>query len=231
MHIYLSIILSLFFMLSPQESWAEKKYRIIVFGDGIISGYQLQSQEAFPAKLEQRLRAAGYDHLEVISLGNDNLSSANAIAETERVVEKLPDVIIIQLGYNDTVRGVLPSAINYSLNTIISDLKKTRAYIILVGTPAANNSDENYAHNIETNFYTLASTHNVPLYPSALEGIINNTELTMADGKHPNAAGVEVMVNGLLPFVDTGLRWRYEIYQQDLEQMKKEQGITDLPPP
>lgn len=53
----------------------------------------------------------------------------------------------------------------------------------------------------------------------------------MADGKHPNAAGVEIMVNGLLPFVDTGLRWRYEVYKQEIDQMKKEQGITALPPP
>jgi len=231
MRIYLPAILFLFLFLSPEDSWAEKNYRVVVFGDSIISGFQFQPQESFPAKLEQRLRASGYDHLEVINLSKDNLSSANAIAQTDLVAQKLPDVIILQLGFNDTARGVLASAIHYNLNTIIYELKKTGAYLILVGSPASNSREEGYDREVETNFYNLATSNNIPLYPSALEGIINNPELTMADGKHPNAAGVEIMVNGLLPFVDTGLRWRYEVYKQEIDQMKKEQGITALPPP
>lgn len=132
MRIYLPAILFLFLFLSPEDSWAEKNYRVVVFGDSIISGFQLQPQESFPAKLEQRLRASGYDHLEVINLSKDNLSSANAIAQTDLVAQKLPDVIILQLGFNDTARGVLASAIHYNLNTIIYELKKPAPILSLL---------------------------------------------------------------------------------------------------
>lgn len=231
MYLHRLLILGLFILSSPVDSWAEKNYRVVVFGDSITSGYQLQQQEAFPARLEQKLHAAGYDHLDVINMGKENASTSSAVMETDGVAEKLPDVIIVQLGFNDAKRGVVSSAINYNLNLIISALKNTGAYIILVGVPAPESSEERYRYEIGEIFSRIAIAHKITLYPSALEGIDNDPRLTMADGKHPNTAGVEVMVNGILPLVDTGLRWRYEVYEQELQQSRKEQGIVPLPPP
>ncbi|MDX2072868.1 MAG: GDSL-type esterase/lipase family protein [Alphaproteobacteria bacterium] len=231
MRIYPAAILFVFLCLSPAESWAEKNYRVVVFGDSITSGYQLQANDAFPSKLERRLRASGYDRLEVINMSKENATTASATEETGLVAQKLPDVIIVQLGYNDTKRGVIASAIASNLNTIISDLVNTKAYIILVGIPAPEGIHEHYSYEVASYFYSIARSFAIPLYPSAIAGIEGNAALTMADGKHPNTAGVDVMVEGLLPLVDSGLRWRYEVYEQELQQAKKNQNALVMPPP
>lgn len=231
MKFILPVILFVLLLVSPEDSRAEKNYRVVVFGDGITSGYQLQQQDAFPAKLEQKLRAAGYDHLQVINLGNDTITTAEATTKTDEVNAQLPDVVIVQLGYNDTKRGVIASAIASNLNTILSNIQQSGAYVILVGVPAASSNDPNYANDVQSNFYTLAANHKIALYPSALEGIADNPELTMADGRHPNTAGVDIMVNGILPLVDTGLRWRYELYEHERKEMLRTGAITAPPEP
>ena len=126
-------ILFVFLLISPENSWAEKNYRIVVFGDSLVAGYQLQKDDAFSAKLGQRVRAAGYEQIEIIDATKETTSSASATMETDFIKQKLPDVIIIVLGFNDAKRGVLTSAVGYNLNAIITDLKRTNAYIILAG--------------------------------------------------------------------------------------------------
>lgn len=216
----LFVILFTLILATPEISWAAKVYRVVVFGDSITSGYQLQPQDAFPARLEQRIRAAGYEDASVVSLGRIDLTSAAATAETDAVLQALPDVVVVQLGFNDTKRGVIASAIANNINIILSALKKSGAYIVLVGMPAPDGSAEAYKSEVMGNYYSLSSRYGAALYPSAIEGIAHNPSLTLADGLHPNTAGVEYMVEGIYPLVDLGLRWRYEVYQQEQAQMQ-----------
>ena len=228
------LLLALFLSVAanPVNSWAGKVYRVVVFGDSITQGYQLQPQDAFPARLQQKLRAMGYDAIEVINMSKVGAATAAATNDTQSVIQKLPDVVIVQLGYNDTRRGVLPTSVTSSLNMIVGELKRAGIYVVLAGINAPATLGEDYSYQILQSFYVVAKENNVPLYPNIVEGIHNSSSLTLADGIHPNSAGVDVLVNGLVPLVDAGLRWRYEVYQSELEQQKKaQQGSITAPPP
>lgn len=226
---FVPIILFVFLFVSPADSWADKSYKVVVFGDSITGGYQLQPQDAFPARLERKLKLSGYDRIEVINMSKNDATTASASGETEKVVQALPDVIIVQLGYNDAKRGVLSTATAYNLGVIITQLKPTGAYIILAGIPAPEGVAESYHDEIVNNFYKVATEQKVPLVQNILDGIANNPTVTLADGRHPNTVGVEMMVESLFPAVDTGLRWRYEIFTQQLEEANKTQA-PGLPP-
>ena len=223
---YPLFFLCFFVLLSPVVSWADSKlYRVVVFGDSITSGYQLQEQDAFAARLKKRIHAAGYDKVEVLNLGNIGATTASATTEVQKLGDYTPDVIIIELGFNDAKRGVIASAVKFNLNTIIDAAKKTGSYVILAGVePPATVSDEYRAEFAEI-FTSLATSHSVALYPNILEGISSDPSFTLADGMHPNTIGVEHMVDTIFPAVDTGLRWRYEVYQHELK-YKKSQDFT-----
>ena len=82
-----------------------------------------------------------------------------------------------------------------------------------------------YRAAITQNFVDIATAQSVPLYPDAMVGIADNPSLTLADGMHPNTVGVDYMVENIFPMVDTGLRWRYQLYQHELEK-NKAGGVT-----
>lgn len=230
MQVFLGFILAIMLMACPQNSWADKVYHIVVFGDGITSGYQLQPQDAFPARLERRVREAGYDQVKVFSLGDSNWTSAEATSQLQPVIDALPDVIIVQFGYNDSKRGVVAEATRSNLNVIVSGLKKTGAYIILAGTPAPEGVADSYRQAVEANYTDIAAATAVPLVPNILEGVANYPTMTLADGRHPNTVGVETMVENIFPFVDTGLRWRYEVYMHEINEQRKTKppGLPDM---
>lgn len=230
MQVFFAFILAFFLMACPQNSWAEKVYHVVVFGDGITSGYQLQPQDAFPAQLEKKIRQAGYDQVKVFSLGDSSWTSAEATTHLQEVIDALPDVIIIQFGYNDSKRGVVAEATRSNLNIIVNGLKKTNAYIILAGTPAPEGVADSYRQAVEGNYYDIAGAAAVPLVPNILEGVANYPTMTMADGRHPNTVGVETMVENVFPFVDTGLRWRYDVYLHEINEERKTKppGLPDI---
>ena len=227
----LRIALTLFALMiaSPENSWAEKIYRVVIFGDSITAGYQLQPQDAFPARLESKLRAAGYENVEVINMSKPNASTASATAESSAVGAKLPDVIILELGFNDSKRGVLASAIASNLNTIIADFKHTGAYIIFMGIDPPSGANLDYAEEVSAYYHSITGATSIAFLPSALEGVKDNAALTLADGMHPNSAGVDVLVEKILPYVDNGLRWRYEVYLHELEQADKAKRSGAVP--
>lgn len=207
---------------------ATKSYHVVVFGDSLTSGFRLQPQDGFPAQLERKIRAAGYDQITVHNLSVPGMTSAAATERVDEVLRLQPDVIIIQLGYNDAKRGVISTAIGHSLNTITHQLKQTGAYVILAGSPAPRGVADAYAHAITQNYYQIAKKLEVVLYPSILAGITDDPSLTLADGIHPNSRGVEMMVEQIFPYVDAGLRWRYEVYLHD-QQYSQQPDMPSIP--
>ena len=219
-------ILCALWLLSPANSWAGKSYRVAVFADGVMGGYQLQEQDTFAAKLKKKIQAAGYDQIEVFNVSTFGTTTASATDDVDQVTALRPDVVIVQLGFNDAKRGVVTSAIGSSLNSIIARVKETGAYIILAGIRAPAGTEENYARAIEETYHNAAESNSVPLYPNVMEGIAEHPSLTLADGMHPNTVGVEYMVEALFPLVDVGLRWRYEVFQQEMQNNKQGQGVV-----
>jgi acyl-CoA thioesterase-1 len=167
----------------------------------------------------------------MVNLSKPDATTASAIKDVDIVKRQLPDVIVVMLGMTDITQRVSPNIIQANLDRIITSLKSLGAYIILVGIPAPKETGELYQYQVQMAYYNLAKGHAVPFYYSALAGIEGNPDYTLADGYHPNAQGVDVMTEGLFPFVDIGLRWRYDIYIYNQENQRNAQPVIVFPQP
>ncbi|MGH6953864.1 MAG: arylesterase [Alphaproteobacteria bacterium] len=174
--------------------------RIVVLGDSIAAGYGLAESEAFPDRLEAALRAAGVS-AEVVSEGVSGDTSAGGLARLERAVGAEPDLVIVELGGNDALRGLDPASVERNLDAIIGRLRAEGVAVLLAGMRAPPNMGREYAQEFETLYRDLAEKHRVRLYPFILDGVAAVPELNQADGIHPNRAGVDVIVARILPHV------------------------------
>ena len=180
---------------------------VLAFGDSLTAGYQLRPSESFPAQLAAALRREGIA-ARVHNAGVSGDTSAQGRARLGWVLKSLPTppaVAIVALGANDMLRGQPPGPMRDNLDAIITTLKARGSQVILAGMRAAPNLGRAYARAYEAVFPELARRHDVRLYPFFLEGVAANPRLLLADGMHPNPAGVAVMVRGILPLVRAAL--------------------------
>ena len=179
--------------------------RIAAFGDSLSAGYQLPAAAAFPAVLEGALRRDGYD----VAVDNAAVSGDTTQGGVERLDWSVPDgtaLAIVELGANDMLRGVDPAVTAKNLDAIVSGLQKRHIGVLLAGMYASLELDAAYRERFAAIFPSLAKRAGVPLYPFFLAGIIGHPELHLADGLHPNAAGVAVIVRNILPAVEESLK-------------------------
>jgi acyl-CoA thioesterase-1 len=179
--------------------------RVVALGDSLSAGYQLAASDAFPAVLEQKLKARGLD----VSIENAGVSGDTATAGLERLDWSVPDgtdAVIVELGANDALRGLDPSVTERALDEIIQRLKARKIAVFLAGMLAPRNNGEAYTRQFDAIFPKLAARHSVPLYPFFLDGVQGEPKLNLADMLHPNPAGVRVIVERIAPAIETFLR-------------------------
>ncbi len=116
-----------------------------------------------------------------------------------------PDIVMVELGGNDMLRALDPASTEKNLDAIIGKLKEAGATVWLVGMLAPRNFGPEYVKQFDGLFKTLADKHGVPLYPFFLDGVAQDPALNQPDGIHPNAKGVDVIVERILPFVTKNL--------------------------
>ena len=190
--------------LGGTGAWA-RTLSVVAFGDSLSAGYELPEAAGFPAQLEQALRADGFD----VQVANAGVSGDTASAGLERVDWSIPDgtdLVIVELGANDMLRGIDPSLTRQALDGILARLKQRRIPAVLAGMYAAPNMGADYGARFASIFSGLARTYEVPLYPFFLAGVVGKADLHLADGLHPNREGVAVIVKGILPTVEDALR-------------------------
>lgn len=181
---------------------------VLAFGDSLTAGYGLGPTQSFPVRLEAALRRGGIP-ARVHNAGVSGDTSAGGRARLAWVLRGLgrkPDLAIVELGANDMLRGLDPAQNRANLDAILAELKRQGVPTILAGMRAAPNLGRAYAANFEGTYPALARKHGARLYPFFLEGVAANRSLLLADGMHPNARGVDVIVRGILPVVRTALR-------------------------
>lgn len=179
--------------------------RIAAFGDSLSAGYQLPAAAAFPAVLERALRRDGY----AVAVDNAAVSGDTTQGGVERLDWSVPDgtdLAIVELGANDMLRGVDTAVTAKNLDAIVEGLRARHIAVLLAGMAASIELEQAYRERFAAIYPSLARRHGVPLYPFFLAGIIGHPELHLADGLHPNAAGVEVIVKNILPAVEESLR-------------------------
>ena len=175
--------------------------RIVAFGDSLTAGYNLSPADAFPAQLERALAAKGA-RVEVINAGVSGDTTSAALERFDWAVPDGTDAAIVELGANDGLRGQPPEQARRNLDTIVSRLRAKGIEVLIAGMQAPRNWGEAYARAFDPMFADLATAHGALLYPFFLDGVALKPELSLPDGLHPNARGVAVIVERILPTVE-----------------------------
>ncbi len=180
---------------------AEGAIRLLVLGDSLSAGYGLPANDAFPAQLERALHAKGHN-VNVINAGVSGDTSAGGRARLDWSLADNPQAAIVELGANDGLRGIEPKSTAENLDAILAGLKAKAVPTLLAGMLAPPNLGAAYGKEFNAIYPSLAKTHGVALYPFFLDGVAAEKGLNQADGMHPNAKGVAVIVERILPAVE-----------------------------
>ena len=176
-------------------------YQIVALGDSLMAGYRLAPGESFPEKLEAALKAAGHDVV-IANAGVSGDTSAGGLARLDWSVPDGTKLVLLELGANDMLRGIPPDITGKNLDEAISRLKARGIAVLLIGMRAAPNLGPDYAAAFDGIYERLARKHGLPLYPFFLDGVAAMPALQLDDGMHPNAQGIDRMVEGVLPEVE-----------------------------
>lgn len=188
-------------MLATGTASAAARDRLLVLGDSLTAGFGLPKSQAFPARLEAALRAQGLD-IEVVDAGVSGDTSAGGLARLDWALgDTPPRYAIVELGANDGLRGLPPEAMKRNLDAILTRLQARKVKVLLAGMLAPPNLGRDYATEFNAVFEDLAKKHDVLLYPFFLDGVATDAALNQGDGLHPNAAGVDVIVSRIMPYV------------------------------
>ncbi|MCJ2033497.1 arylesterase [Methylobacterium sp. J-068] len=178
--------------------------KLVAFGDSLTAGYRLPADAAFPAVLERALAARG----RTVSIANAGVSGDTTTGGLDRLDWSIPDGtdgVILELGANDMLRGTDPAVTRKALDAMIARLKARGIPVLLAGMRASPNLGPDYVARFDAIYPDLAKTYDLVLYPFFLDGIVGARSLHLEDGLHPNAKGVEAIVGGILPTVETFL--------------------------
>lgn len=188
-------------LAAPPAAAAERPVTIVALGDSLTAGLGLPANAAFPAKLEAALRAKGRA-VTIADAGVSGDTASGGLARLDWSVPEGTDAVIVELGANDMLRGVDPQVTRKAIEAIVRRLGERKIPVLLAGMRAAPNFGNDFAGAFEAIYRELAAKYDVLLYPFFLDGVAADAAFNQRDGLHPTAAGVDVIVAGILPKVE-----------------------------
>lgn len=179
---------------------AAEPLRILALGDSLTAGYGLPHQDGLTEKLQMALQKAGIK-AQVINAGVSGDTTAGGLARLDWALADKPQAAIVALGANDGLRALDPVRTRANLDAILTRLKAAGVDVLLAGMKAPPNLGPDYVGAFDRIFPELAQKHGVLFYPFLLEGVVLRDDLNQGDKIHPNAKGVDIIVDGILPLV------------------------------
>src|SRR5919112_2497900 len=189
---------------APSAGGQGQPIRLVALGDSLSAGYGLPQEAAFPVVLERALKAKGY-RVEIANAGVSGDTSSGGLDRLDWSVPDGTDGVIVELGANDMLRGLDPSLTRKSIGAIVERLKARNIPVMLAGMYASRNLGPDYVQKFDSLYPDIAKRHDLVLYPFFLDGIAGDRSLNLPDGLHPTAKGVEIIVERILPSVETFL--------------------------
>jgi acyl-CoA thioesterase I len=200
-----ALVLLCITVLSGAPGVARGDAVVVALGDSLTAGLGVAADEAFPARLEARLKTEGYAY-RVVNAGVSGDTTAGGLRRVDWVLRARPDVVIVALGANDGLRGQDPRAMHASLDEIVARLLAAGARVLLVGMRLPPNYGGDYTKEFEAVFPAVARRAKVALVPFLLDGVAGVPRLNQADGIHPTAAGQQAIADHLWPYLRPLLR-------------------------
>lgn len=170
------------------------KKSILFFGDSLTAGFGLEEEESFPSLIQNRIDSLGLNY-EVINAGLSGETSAGGKGRIEWVLKNSVDIFVLELGANDMLRGLSLTETEKNLREILKVVKaqNPETSIIVAGMEAPPNMGEEYMDNFRKIFQKLSEDYNAGLIPFLLSGLEGKPEMSIGDGKHPNAEGQKIV--------------------------------------
>jgi acyl-CoA thioesterase-1 len=179
-------------------------FKIVGFGDSLMAGFGLGPDQGFTDRLQAALDAKGRD----VTVANAGVSGDTTSGGLARLDWSVPDgtqLVILELGANDMLRGVSPDITKKNLDEMLGKLKARKIAVLLAGMRAAPNLGPDYQNAFDAIFPDLAGKYGVALYPFFLDGVAGQPGMQLEDGLHPDAQGVDQMVERILPTVEKAI--------------------------
>jgi acyl-CoA thioesterase I len=194
------VIVAIFWSFSTAQ--AVETLKIVALGDSLTAGYGLPPGQAFPVQLEKALLDKGYQ-VQVENAGVSGDTSTGGLQRLDWAIGNDVDIVLVELGANDALRGIKPSVTRENLDKIITNLKKREIPIFFTGMKAPPNMGKRYQDEFDGIFPDLAQKYDLAFYPFFLEGVAADLKLNQDDTIHPNREGVAVIVGNMLPSLTT----------------------------
>lgn len=184
----------------PPTGAAAEPLRLMAFGDSLTAGYGLPDEEGFTARLQNALDERGYE-IEVINAGVSGDTTTGGFDRLDWALSDEPDYLILELGANDGLRAIDPAVTRANLDAMLDMLAENGVATLLTGMLAPPNLGRDYGDAFNAIYPDLAATHGVPFYPFFLDGVAADSALNQRDGIHPNAEGVAIIVERMMPYL------------------------------
>lgn len=179
-------------------------FKIVGFGDSLMAGFGLGPGQGFTDRLQAALGAQGHDVI-VANAGVSGDTTSGGLARLDWSVPDGTQLVILELGANDMLRGVSPDITRKNLDEMLGRLKERKIAVLLAGMRAAPNLGADYQNAFDAIFPDLAGKYDVALYPFFLDGVAGQPGMQLEDGLHPSAQGVDQMVERILPAVEKAI--------------------------
>lgn len=187
--------------VTPAKSPPVFEGTIVAVGDSLTAGLGVDEDQTFPAQLARKLTADGY-RFDVINAGVSGETSSGTLSRIQWVLSSLkPDIVILETGANDGLRGLDPDLLKNNLDELIARLKTEKIQVILAGMLMLPNLGPEYTQAFATIYPRLAEKHQVVFMPFFLEGVAGQSQLNQPDKLHPTAQGYSCIVDNLYPYV------------------------------
>ena len=194
--LFMGLIMTLLFT----NVYAQDPIKIMLYGDSLMAGYGLPQNENLASELTRNFKGSN-PSLTFINASISGNTSKNGLSRVDWSLGDKPNIVILCLGANDMLRGLDPALTNNNLNEIITKFKKNNAIVILAGMLSPESMGPDYQSAFDSVYPELSKKHSLIFMPFLLEGVALEKGLLLADYKHPNAKGIEVMATNLNPYI------------------------------
>ena len=179
---------------------AKTKPIVLMLGDSLAAGYGVEPEQSFPSLIQRELDAMG-KKVKIINGGISGSTSASAVGRLKWYLRARPNILVLELGANDGLRGLNIAARKKNLAKTISIAKKRGMRVLLAGMKMPLNYGDAYTQQFERAYFELAKEYQIPMIPFLLDHVAGKAELNQSDGIHPTAEGHQIISKTVLKYL------------------------------